>query len=70
MVWLDVDQATKKCTLHMNGSCSCLQEKIETLNKGISELKRDGGWLSFIDPKLAKLYHQTNYPDYQFIDHC
>ncbi|AET68686.1 hypothetical protein Desor_3182 [Desulfosporosinus orientis DSM 765] len=70
MVWLDVDQPTKKCTLHMNGSCSYLQEKRETLYKGIGDLKRDGGWLSFSDPKLAKSYYQINWPDYQFIDHC
>ncbi|EHQ89894.1 hypothetical protein [Desulfosporosinus youngiae] len=70
MVWLDVDQPAKKCTLHMNDNCSYLQKKSETLYKGIGDLKRDGGWLSFTDPKLAKLYHQINWPDYQFIDHC
>ena len=70
MVWLNIDKPTKKCTLHMNSNCTYLQEKGETEYKGIGNLKRDGGWLSFADPKLAKQYHQSTLPDYEFIDHC
>ncbi|AFQ45347.1 MULTISPECIES: hypothetical protein [Desulfosporosinus] len=70
MVWMNVDKPTKKCTLHMNSSCNYLQEKRETEYKGIGNLKCDGGWLSFTDPKLAKLYHQINLPEYELIDHC
>lgn len=70
MVWLDVDKPTKKCTLHMNSSCTCLQNKTETEDKGIGYLKRDGGWLNLVDPKLARLYQLSNFPEYEFIDHC
>lgn len=70
MVWLNVDKPTKKCTLHMNSSCTYLQMKSETLYKGIENLKCDGGWLNFADPKLAKLFHQRFLPEYEFIDHC
>ena len=70
MVWLNVDKPTKKCTLHMNSSCTYLQKKSETPYKGIGNLKRDGGWLSFADPKLAKLFHRRHLPEYEFIDHC
>ena len=70
MVWLNVDKPIKKCTLHMNISCTHLQKKSETRYKGIEYLKRDGGWMSFADPKLAKLFHQSYLPEYEFIDHC
>jgi hypothetical protein len=70
MVWLNVDKPTKKCTLHMNDSCTYLLKKSETPYKGIGNLKRDGGWLSFADPKLASLYHQSNLPEYDFAEHC
>ena len=70
MVWLNVDKPTKKCTLHMNSSCTYMQKKSETPYKGIGHLKRDGGWLSFNDVKQATIYQETNFPIYQLIDHC
>jgi len=70
MVWINVDKPTKKCTLHMKSSCNYLHKKSETHYKGIGYLKRDGGWLSFPDPKLAKLYLQSYLPKYEFVDHC
>ena len=69
MVWLNVDKPTKRCTLHTDNRCTYLQKR-ETLYKGLESLKRDGGWLSFADPKLAELYHQSNLAEYEFSDHC
>ncbi len=46
LYWLNVDIPTKKCTLHRAG-CIYETSKQETSLKGIRQLKRDGGWLSF-----------------------
>ena len=44
--WVNVDKPTKRCVIHREG-CKYEQAKSETPFKGISKLKRDGGWVSF-----------------------
>ncbi len=46
MYWLNIDRPTKRSVLH-TGGCRHAQAKHETLHKGVGQLKRDGGWLSF-----------------------
>lgn len=48
------------------------------MGKGVPLLGKEGLWqvrdllggLSFDDPKLAKLYHQSNLPEYDFAEYC
>ena len=47
MVWVNIDKPTKKITIHTNENCTYVVDKKETPYKGIEELKRDGGWISF-----------------------
>lgn len=70
MIWLNVDKPTKKCTLHTDGSCIHWQNKRVTPFKGLGKLKHDGGWLNFVSSEQAMLYYQSNFPEYEFIDHC
>ena len=45
-IWVNVDKPAAKATLHAD-RCRYVQSKHETATKGVGELKRDGGWLSF-----------------------
>jgi hypothetical protein len=56
MIWVNVDKPTKKLTIHTNLSCVYVLDKKETPYKGIEELKRDGGWISFNDEDEAQIY--------------
>jgi len=60
MYWLNIDKTTKKCVIHING-CSYERKKEETLWKGISELKRDGGWLSFTSMDEAERHFRNEW---------
>jgi len=53
--WVNVDKPTKTCTIHVRG-CEYENRKGETEYKGIGNLKRDGGWLSFDSLKGAQDY--------------
>lgn len=55
MLWVNVDKPTKRCVIHRQG-CQYEQDKSETPHKGIGELKRDGGWLSFASIEEAEDY--------------
>lgn len=70
MVWLNVDKPLRICTLHTDNSCTYWIKKHETGYKGLGHLKRDGGWLSFINEKEAVIYQESNFPEYQFKNHC
>ena len=53
--WVNVDKPTKKCTIHAEG-CQFERGKYETPLKGIGELRKDGGWLSFSSLEEAEGY--------------
>ncbi len=53
--WVNVDKPTKKCTIHVEG-CRFERGKYEMRLKGIGELRRDGGWLSFSSLEEAEGY--------------
>lgn len=69
-VWLNIDKPTKKCTIHGSPNCIYVTGKAETPNKGIDELKRDGGWLRFHNEYKAADYQQLHFPDYNLHKHC
>lgn len=56
MIWVNVDKPTKKLTIHTDPSCEYVLNKRETNCKGIEEMKRDGGWVSFDSLEKAKYY--------------
>ena len=56
MIWVNVDKPTKKLTIHTDPSCEYVLNKRETNCKGIEEMKRDGGWVSFDNLEKAKYY--------------
>jgi acyl-coenzyme A thioesterase PaaI-like protein len=68
MVWMNVDKPTRNCTLHSN--CTYLRNKKETQLKGVGELKRDGGWLSFKNRNEALKFYKGEYSEFLLIDHC
>lgn len=70
MIWLNVDKPTKLCTLHTDGRCTKWQKNRETQFKGLGKLKYNGGWLNFVSAEQAMLYYQSDFPEYEFIDHC
>lgn len=51
--WLNVDLPTKRSVLHA-AACRHAHAKHDTQYKGIGQLKRDGGWLSFATPEEAQ----------------
>ena len=67
--WLNVDIPTKSF-LHSEG-CRFEVGKKATPHKGIGELKRDGGWLSFSSILEAKKFFEQKYPNKTlFIHSC
>ncbi|PVX25379.1 MAG: hypothetical protein CW691_04785 [Candidatus Bathyarchaeum sp.] len=67
--WLNVDTPDKSL-LHIEG-CQYEVNKKETPNKGIEELKKHGGWLSFSSISEAKKYFEQKYPNKTlFIHSC
>jgi len=56
--------------LHSNSSCTYWQKKKETQIKGLGKLNNVGGWLNFVSAEQAMLYFQSNFPEYEFINHC
>jgi len=56
MIWVNVDRPTRKLTIHTNPKCEYVLNKRETNCKGIEEMKRDGGWVSFDSLEKAKYY--------------
>lgn len=69
-VWVNVDKLTKKCTIHTNSGCRYLANKRGTRYKGIGELKRDGGWLSFPTLTNAENYCKTKHQNYKVKKCC
>jgi hypothetical protein len=70
MVWLNIDIPTRRCILHTDYGCPYWKKKKETQYKGLGNLKRDGGWMSFTDTREALFYYQGNFPGYELITHC
>lgn len=70
MVWLNIDNPTKKCTLHSDSNCVYLKNKEETEYKGIGELKRHGGWLEFLKETEAREFYLAKLERYRFFEHC
>ena len=70
MIWVNVDIPTKMCTIHTNRNCDYIENKCETPNKGVDELKSDGGWMRFEGIVLAKKYCAENHPDFEVSEHC
>lgn len=69
-VWINIDIPIKGCTLHTNLHCNYVENKKESLYKGIETLRRDGGWLMFENPKEAYRFCHDQYPNYKLVDHC
>ena len=65
MFWVNVDKPTKTCTIHNEGCQYILTS--ETPFKGIGELKRDGGWLSFTFIREAENYCGTEWESKGYI---
>jgi len=63
--WVNVDKPTKTCTIHVKG-CEYENRKRETEYKGISKLKRDGGWLAFDSLESAQVYCKEHWVTRKF----
>lgn len=67
--WVNVDIPTKSF-LHVEG-CRFEVNKKETLLKGIEEIKKDGGWISFPSLSEAEKFFKQKYPNKTlFIHSC
>jgi len=69
--WLNIDKPTKKCVLHIEG-CTYEVEKEATPLKGIEEIKKHGGWLSFSSRQEALAYfkHKWASVGYELSERC
>ena len=63
--WVNVDLPTKRFVLH-NPDCAYVDKKVETDYKGLLQIKRDGGWLSFETSAAAEQYRRENHPQTNF----
>jgi len=66
--WINIDIPTKKFTLHH--SCYYTEKMTETPNKGVGNLKKDGGWLQMNSLKEAENLFIDCYSHFTFIRHC
>ncbi len=66
---MNIDKSMKKCTIHSDSNCSYVKNKQETEHKGVGEIRRDGGWLSFPNIREAKDYYLSKYDRYTLIEH-
>lgn len=64
-VWVNVDKPTKTCTIHADEGCTYVKDRQETPFKGVGELKRDGGWISFNSVDEARNWCQSKYTRYE-----
>jgi hypothetical protein len=56
MFWLDIDLKAQTATLHR---ADCIHIKPEaTANKGVNEMRADGGWYSFSSVGEAMRFHK------------
>ena len=57
MVWVNIDTIWKTCTIHV-AECRHVSRNVAGEGtpqfKGIGELKRDGGWFSFVSAREAE----------------
>jgi hypothetical protein len=69
--WLNIDKPSKKCILHTEG-CTYETNKEATPNKGLGEIKRDGGWLSFSSRQETSAYfkHKWASRGYELSEGC
>jgi hypothetical protein len=58
MFWLNVNYPTGIWKLH-TGSCRYCKP-VETLVKGVNEIKENGAWISFESPVKARIYFEKN----------
>lgn len=70
MVWVNIDIPTKQYVIHAVHSCHYVSRQSESPYKGINELKRDGGWVSFDSKSNALSRHGKQFSDYELIEHC
>jgi hypothetical protein len=56
MFWLDVDLLTQTATLH-RGECILIVPKT-TKQKGVNEIRADGGWFTFESAGEAMRFHK------------
>lgn len=70
MIWVNVDITTKKFTLHTTRRCRYVEGMRDTPFKGLGELKRDGGWLSYENRESALAEHAEKFAKYEVVEHC
>jgi hypothetical protein len=69
--WLNIDKPTKKCVLHTE-ECTYVVEKEATPKKGVGEITKDGGWLSFSSRQETSAYfkHKWASRGYEVSEGC
>lgn len=67
--WVNVDKPTRMCTIH-GGGCTYEENKSETPLKGVGQLRRDGGWLSFGTREDVEEYCRVNWKGFNVRRHC
>ena len=54
-LWLNIDLPTSIATLHVSTCQYSVNKRVSTF-KGVGDLRRDGGWLSFTSEDEAESY--------------
>ena len=67
---MNIDKPTKTCTLHADNQCTYLKTLQDKPYRGVNELKRHGGWLSFENVREAQEYYLAKFDNYSLIEHC
>ncbi len=70
MAWLNVDKPTKKCTVHDDPQCQHVVGMTATANKGVGQLRSDGGWLDFPTAAAATRHARATWPNYKVTQCC
>ena len=70
MTWLNVDKPTKKCTIHDDPNCEYVVAMAATSNKGIGQLRADGGWLDFPTVAAAAQHARASWSNYDTTQCC
>ncbi len=68
MFWINVDRPTGAWKLHKEACRFCKPK--ETKNKGVEELKQDGGWIQVNSYKTASDFFKTNHIHNEYWQPC
>jgi hypothetical protein len=68
MFWLNINRLTGAWKLH-KASCRFCNPQ-ETRNRGLNELKKDGGWIQMDSYESAREYYESDHPKNEYWQPC